>query len=159
MNKQNDILSIINRQSGLTVPPGYFENFAAKMSESLPVRDELEHPAAVILPSPTLWTRVRPYVYLAAMFAGVWCMLKMFVIMSGASDPSTGIDRNPILAEAIGSENFINDFIIDDINQWDLIDEMMEDGIDATSLDIIPDSDIGTGFIDPAAVYSNQSSL
>lgn len=159
MNKQNDILSRIDRQSGLTVPSGYFEDFAAKMAEALPARKELEHPEAVILPAPTLWTRVRPYVYLAAMFAGVWCMLKMFVIMSGTSDPSAAIDRNPILAEAIGSDNFINDFIIDDINQWDLIDEMMEDGVDATSLDIIPDSDIETGFIDPAAVYSNQSSL
>lgn len=159
MKEQNDILSKINHQGGLTVPPGYFEDFAAKMAESLPVRDELEKPETVILPPPTLWTRVRPYIYMAAMFAGVWCMLKMFVLMTGVSDPGSAIDRNPILAEVIGSDNFINDFVIDDINQWDLIDEMMEDGVDASSFDILPDSDIETGFIDPAAAYTNQDSL
>lgn len=155
MNKQNDILSQIDRKSGLTVPPGYFEDFAAKMAESLPVRDELERPSAVILPPPTLWTRVRPYVYLAAMFAGVWCMLKMFVLMSGTQDPGAAIDNNPILAKAIASDKFINDFIVDDINQWDLIDEMMADGVDAANFD----SDTESDFIDPASVKTNASDL
>ena len=27
---------------------------------------------------PTLWTRLRPYAYMAAMFAGIWCMMKVF---------------------------------------------------------------------------------
>lgn len=132
----NDILTRIDRQSGMTVPEGYFDDFAAKMTASLPQRDEIERPSAVILPPPTLWTRVRPYVYLAAMFAGVWCMLKMFVLMSGTPDSNANIDKNPILAEAISNDSFINDFVMDDISQWDIMDEMMDDGIAPEALEI-----------------------
>jgi len=27
---------------------------------------------------PTMWQRVRPLIYMAAMFAGVWCMMTVF---------------------------------------------------------------------------------
>lgn len=152
MDKQRDILTQIDHRDGLTVPEGYFASFAAKMTESLPHRDEAENPTGIVLPPPTLWTRIRPYVYMAAMFAGVWCMLKMFSLMSAPSDANSAIDRNPVLAEALKSDSFISDYIIDDINQWDLIDEMIEDGFDASAFEISPDSDYEVTFIDPATV-------
>ena len=71
---------------------------------------------------------------MAAMFAGVWCMLKMFTLMSGA-DGHNAIDSNPILAEAVSDESFINEYVIDDINQWDILDEMQLDSLDAATLD------------------------
>lgn len=157
MNKSNDILNKIDRLDGMTVPDGYFVAFAERMEKELPVRFEAENPESVILPAPTLWTRIRPYVYLAAMFAGVWCMLKMFSILSSPSDTNSVIDRNPILAEAISNDTFINEYIIDDINQWDIIDEMIEDGFDASSLEFVSDSDHEVNFIDPAVVNSSGS--
>lgn len=156
MKENKDILAKIDRQSGMTVPDGFFESFEAKMIQDLPRRDEIEYPGKILPPPQTLWNRVRPYVYLAAMFAGIWCMLKMFVLMSSPADNNSTIDRNPILAEAIGSDSFINEYIIDDINQWDLFDEMMEDGVDATSFDFAPDSDSSVNFIDPATVSSHN---
>ncbi len=152
MDNKRDILTQIDHRDGLTVPEGYFASFAAKMTESLPQRDEAENPAGVVLPPPTLWTRVRPYVYMAAMFAGVWCMLKMFSLMSAPPDANAVVDRNPILAEALRSDSFISDYVIDDINQWDLIDEMIEDGVDASVFGLPVDSDNEVPFIDPAAV-------
>ena len=154
MNKNSDILDKIDRRDGLTVPEGYFAAFAEKMENALPQRNEAEAPEAVILPTPTLWTRIRPYTYLAAMFAGVWCMLKMFSMMSSPSDTNSIIDHNPVLAEAIGNDAFINDYIIDDINQWDIIDEMIEEGFDASMLDFDPERDIN--FIDPATINSSN---
>ena len=152
MDKQRDILTQIDHRDGMTVPEDYFASFVAKMTESLPSRDEAENPAGIILPPPTLWTRIRPYVYMAAMFAGVWCMLKMFSLMATPSDANSDIDRNPVLAEALRSDSFISDYIIDDISQWDLIDEMIEDGVDASVFEIPADSDNDVFFIDPAAV-------
>ena len=156
MKENSDILDKINRRDGITVPDGYFDDFAAKMITSLPQRDEAENPQGVILPPPTLWTRVRPYVYLAAMFAGVWCMLKMFSLMVSPSDSNSVVDRNPVLAKAISNDTFINDYVIDDINQWDIIDEMIEDGLDFSSLEFDPDSDREVNFIDPATVSSSS---
>lgn len=150
MKNQRDILSQIDRKDGLTVPDGYFESFAAKMAESLPYREEAEKPANILRPPLSLWSRVRPYVYLAAMFAGIWCMLKMFSLMVSPSDANNMIDSNPVLAEAIKSDAFINDYIFNDINQWDIIDEMIEDGFDSSSLETISEPDSDVSFIDPA---------
>ena len=133
MKQTTDILTKLDRRDGMTVPDGYFEDFAARMSAMLPERPEAESTVR-ILERPTLWTRIRPYVYMAAMFAGVWCMLKMFTLMSGA-DGHNAIDSNPILAEAVSDEGFINEYVIDDINQWDLLVEMQLDGLDAATLD------------------------
>lgn len=151
MNEPKDILSRIDRKDGMTVPDGFFDDFATKMVNALPHRDEAESPEAVILPSPTLWSRIRPYVYLAAMFAGIWCMLKMFSLMVSPGDEARQIDSNPILAEALRSDNFINDYVIDDLHQLDIIDDMIEDGLDLTTFDFDSDSDRVISFIDPAA--------
>lgn len=113
----------------MTVPEGYFTDFNARMAAALP--DRHIAPADTVAPR-SLWQRVRPYVYMAAMFAGVWCMLKMFVIMSGSSSQS--LDTNPVMAEAMGNEAFVNEYVIDDMSQWDLYDDMMEDGIDPAAL-------------------------
>jgi hypothetical protein len=38
------------------------------------------------------------------------------------------------LAEAFDNETFVNDYIMDDVNQWDVIDDMIEDGVDVDAL-------------------------
>ncbi|MBO7317914.1 MAG: hypothetical protein J6U43_04240 [Bacteroidales bacterium] len=73
MKKNEDILQQVGRKTGYKVPEGYFENFAARMTEQLPER-ELPKPEIV-----TTWQKLRPYIYLAAMFAGIWLMLQVFV--------------------------------------------------------------------------------
>ena len=72
MEKKSPLLDEIGRKHGMKVPGNYFADFTEKMVESLPER-EFPMPE-----QPTLWLRVRPWVYMAAMFAGVWLMLKMF---------------------------------------------------------------------------------
>lgn len=131
MNQEKDILTRLNHSDGMTVPDGYFADFARRMEASLPERPELTCPETVVLPR-SWWQRVRPYAYMAAMFAGVWCMLKMFTIMSGGGQQP--LETNPIMAEAFGNDAFVNEYVISDLNQWDLYDEMMEDGIDAEAL-------------------------
>ena len=70
--KQEDstLLNKYGRDSGFKVPENYFDDFNKRMSAMLP--DVEITPVDV---KPTMWQRVRPLVYLAAMFAGVWCML------------------------------------------------------------------------------------
>jgi hypothetical protein len=132
MKVDKDILSRINHRDGMTVPDGWFDDFATRMVNSLPERPELETAPQIIV-NHSLWSRIRTYVYMAAMFAGIWCMLKMFTsITSNSSDVS--MESNPILAEAFNNETFVNDYIMDDLNQWDVIDDMIEDGVDVDAL-------------------------
>ncbi len=109
---------------GFTVPEGYFGDFARRMAESLPERPELAEPQTA---DRSFWAKIRPYVYMAAMFAGIWLMLQLFTILSGQGRLEP-IDSNPVLAEALNNDTFVYDYIVSDIDQWSLVDEMLDEG-------------------------------
>lgn len=141
MKKGEDILKKINRNDGMTFPEGFFEDFAAKMEAMLPERPEAEQPRRI--EHRTTWQRVRPYVYMAAMFAGIWCMLKMFTMM-GPGNIDLSIDKNHILTDALSDDNFVYEYIIDDLNDSELFDEMYNDSIsveDFTPVDSLVDTE------------------
>ena len=74
MKRENStILEKYGKDPGFKVPENYFTEFNQRMTEMLP--DVEITPVDV---KPTLWQRVRPLVYMAAMFAGVWCMMQVF---------------------------------------------------------------------------------
>lgn len=125
--KTKHIEAKLPKCDGYLVPEGYFEDFAQRMEELLPVRPQMPEAA-----QRTMWQRIRPYVYMAAMFAGIWCMLKMFTIMS--RQRHTPLENNPIIAEAFEDEEFVNTYIFGEMSQWDLYDEIFDEGISPDSL-------------------------
>jgi len=138
-DKDSNILGKIGRRDGMIVPDGFFDNFARRMQAELPDNPDAEH-TRVIAPK-TVWERIRPFVYMAAMFAGIWCMLKMFSLMSSPADPLS-IESYPELADALGDEQFMKEYVADELNQWDLIDELSDDYVDLDSLPMPDDNDI-----------------
>ena len=70
MEKKTPLLDEIGRKHGMKVPGNYFADFTEKMTESLPEREFPE------LVQPSLWLRVRPWIYMAAMFTGIWLMIE-----------------------------------------------------------------------------------
>ncbi|MDE7402549.1 MAG: hypothetical protein K2M87_03955, partial [Muribaculaceae bacterium] len=54
-------------------PEGYFDSLSDQIMAKLP-----EYPAKPVVKEMTTWQRLKPYVYLAAMFAGIWCMMQIF---------------------------------------------------------------------------------
>lgn len=136
---RSDILEKAGRRDGLTVPEGYFSDFARRMEQMLP-ETEFEKSPAVQAPAvtPTRWSRIKPYVYMAAMFAGAWCMLKMFSLMSSTDQGAINFDSDPVIAEAIGNYDFIDEYFLDDYTEYDLYQDMVEDGTYEEF--IIPDS-------------------
>lgn len=124
----------------MTVPEGFFESFAEEMAGRLPENPEAERP--VVLRPKTTWQRLRPYVYMAAMFAGIWCMLKMFTMMTPSAGVDLSIDNNKVLSSALSDEHFIYDYINDDISSREVWEEMYEDSIDVEEViseEIVPD--------------------
>lgn len=132
MKEDKDILKQIGHRDGMTVPEGYFADFAARMASSLPVTPFEESAKVPAIPiRRTFWQKVRPYVYMAAMFAGVWCMMKMFAQLT---TPSYTFEPSPVMADALNNEIFVNDYIMINVDDWELMDEMIEDGIDISAL-------------------------
>lgn len=122
----NNILDRVDRRTGMTVPDGYFSEFAARMAASLP-EQEWEHASAATAARRPIWEIVRPYVYMAAMFLGVWCMMNIFSHIS--SSPDMTLESNPVLAQAVGSDTFIDEYILDDTDSSDLLDDVWNESI------------------------------
>ncbi|MDE6859362.1 MAG: hypothetical protein K2J65_03000 [Duncaniella sp.] len=127
-----DILEKVNHKDGMTVPDGYFADFAARMTASLP-KQEWEEPRSKVLHR-SVWQRVRPYIYLAAMFMGVWCMMKMFDLMR-ADSSGLSIEGNPVMTAALSNDHFINEYFINEgeISDYQLMEELYETGFDIDS--------------------------
>lgn len=93
MRFEDKLKERIGTDPGFRLPEGSLEALYAQVSESLPERKERKAPKL------TMWQKVKPYVYLAAMFAGIWCTMKMFHL---ASSPEISLDNPPaMVAEAV----------------------------------------------------------
>ncbi len=127
MKNDNDILSKIDRRSGMTVPEGYFDDFASRMMEQLP-----EHPSigsgTATSDKPSLWFRIRPYVYMAAMFAGIWCMLNIFKVI-GSNSTDLTVDNNPVVARALSNDSFVDEYYLYDLDDNEILEDMYDMGL------------------------------
>ncbi len=130
--EKTDILSKIGKDAGFSVPDGYFDTFAEKLAKELP------EPVLTPITPVTKWQRVRPFVYMAAMFVGIWLMMKIF---NGWGRQESGVYNPEILA---GFENDANiEYLLmrGDISEYDIL--TYEDG-DTAKADI--DEAAGTAF-------------
>lgn len=94
MNQEQKLKDKFGIEGGWKVPDGYFDNFHKEMSQQLP-----PYPEAPKIPELTMWQRLKPYVYLAAMFAGIWLMMNVFHRV--ASTEQYSLDNPPeFLAQA-----------------------------------------------------------
>ena len=73
MSKKNIKLDETIKVNPFKVPDGYFEGLTDNIMSHLPERVE-ENPKPA-----TFWQRVQPWVYMAAMFAGIALMVRLFI--------------------------------------------------------------------------------
>ena len=113
--KQDDstILKKYGKDPGFKVPENYFDDFNKRMTEMLP--DVEITPVDV---KPTLWQRVKPLAYLAAMFAGVWCMMQVF----GYFTTSNNLNSVRAVAEKLENDNSnVDEFIMSGVSDYDIL--------------------------------------
>lgn len=78
----------------------------------------------------SVWRRISPYLSLAAMFVGIWCMMKVFHV---ATQPSFSLDNPP--AQVIAALNdpetyeYFSMSFIDEQDQLNVSDAELEDEI------------------------------
>ncbi len=88
MEKERDILKVAGKENPFKVPDGYFESVTSS------IMDRLEEPVVVKTPVVTMWLRVRPYVYLAAMFIGITCMIRVYTgLTSGVNNKNSIVEQ------------------------------------------------------------------
>ena len=113
--KQEDstILNKYGKDPGFKVPENYFADFNRRMTEMLP--DVEITPVDV---KPTMWQRVKPLVYMAAMFAGLWCMMSIFSHFT----PQGNMDNVRAVAEKLyDDKGNVDDFIMSGVSDYDIL--------------------------------------
>ena len=81
MNDDKRLLEKFGRKHPFTTPEGYFDDFTARIMDTLP---EKETPAE---PHITMWQRVKPWVYMAAMFCGLMLSVRLVVGTDNENEP------------------------------------------------------------------------
>lgn len=103
MREDDKLKQKYGTEPGFKVPDGYFEHVYASISEQLP-----EHPATRKRAPLSRWTRLKPYVYLAAMFGGIWCTMKMVSMISQTHTEPVSLDNPPeLVAQAMSSPEVV----------------------------------------------------
>ena len=74
MGKEDNILKKAGTDNPFSVPNHYFEDFSRNLMAKLPEKEPLPLPE-----EPTLWQRVKPWIYMAAMFCGIMLSVRVFV--------------------------------------------------------------------------------
>ncbi len=123
MNRQEDILiEKYGRKGGWTVPEGYFESVYKEIDAKLPSFPEAPRHVEM-----TAWQRMKPYVYLAAMFAGIWLMMKVFYHASG--NATLSLDNPPEqIAMALSETDFADaSFLPETMSDLELEREVMSE--------------------------------
>lgn len=132
MKQEEDLINKYGKDSGMRVPEGYFAEVEKQILQKLPPYQKKKH--EVVL---SRWQRVKPYVYLAAMFCGIWLMMKVFhtvtqpMTLSLENPPEALvelIDNNSELDLLYLHSNYADEWDDDDFYQsYDNIEEFEAD--------------------------------
>lgn len=121
MQKEDILKQKYGTDPGFRVPENYFENLNRQIMENLPAYPEAPRRADL-----SMWQRVKPYLYLAAMFAGIWLMMNVFHRVS--SGPNLSVDNPPeAIVQALESNHPELDYIYSSQSDIILQEEISED--------------------------------
>lgn len=106
------ILKGLGTSNHFTVPDGYFENLTSQVMDKLSdVRRE-----SVKMKMPTKWDKIKPWVYMAAMFIGAAFIIRI------ASWKNVPVDDDISIITQVDVEN-ISDEFIDEMLDMSMIDD------------------------------------
>ena len=97
MEEENKILKKAGSRNPFIVPEGYFDGFTQELMNKLPEKELVSYQ------EPTLWQRVKPWIYMTAMFCGIMLSVKIFV---GNPDKEETISISHIDANEITDEQW-----------------------------------------------------
>jgi hypothetical protein len=111
--EDSTLLNKYGKDPGFKVPENYFEDFNKRMVEMLP---DVEITPVDI--KPTMWQRLKPLAYMAAMFAGVWLMMSVFSHFTA----SNNLNAVRAVAEKLDDDKGnVDDFIMSGVSDYDIL--------------------------------------
>lgn len=121
MKEEDKLVERFGRKGPWTVPDDYFESVRIEITSKLPEYPHKPQPVKLCR-----WQTVKPYVYLAAMFAGIWCMMQVFHQVSSGVD-KVNLDNPPESLAALMSDPEVSDMYL--LNATHVSDEQLIDEV------------------------------
>ena len=94
MKEEDNILKKVGTGNSFKVPEGYFENITSEIMGKLPEKEKV----AVEVKETTMWTRMKPLLYLAAMFIGAALIIRV-VSVNMDSDKGSNVAETEIVTD------------------------------------------------------------
>lgn len=117
MKEEKELFQKIGKENPFKVPEGYFENLTQQVMERLPEKE----------PQPTqeisMWERVKPWAYMAAMFVGLMFTVQVFI---GKQDRQTVPSENVSPVSDLSDEYLapiINQTMLDDYELYQYLSD------------------------------------
>lgn len=104
MKEEDKLLKKVGTGNPFTVPENYFENLTSEVMNKLP---EQEAPRFV-MKKVTTWDRVKPWVYMAAMFVGAALIIKV-----ASYNPNPFEDKQIAVTDTATDSEMVYDGYID----------------------------------------------
>ena len=109
--RENSILERFGNRNPFRVPDGYFEGFADDLMNRLP--DKTDSETKVI----SFYNRVKPWLYLAAMFAGIMVLFNIY----NKSFMSDNVGKDTLTSVKVGLDD------VEDTVFFEIIEDMFVD--------------------------------
>ncbi len=114
MKEEDKLLEKFGRKNPFNVPEGYFENFTNELMDKLPEKEDV--PELKI----TTWQRIKPWIYMTAMFCG---LMFSFKVLTGnhEKDNSNSSENSLSLFSDAELEIIIDNSMVDDYTLYTYI--------------------------------------
>ena len=93
-----------------TVPEGYFENLTQNIMASLPEQESIYSSKITVTP----WMRIRPYLYAAAAFAGIFFCIKAAIGINSRNNAEVALTEETTIYSDEYIDSFLETAMIDD---------------------------------------------
>ena len=121
MREEENILKKVGTENPFKVPEGYFENLTSEIMAFIP-----EETPTKVVKMPTLWDRMKPWAYMAAMFVGAAMLIR---IGSSSNEPAItnqlALDDNELEMEYIST--IVDGAMMDDYSLYMCLSDMNEE--------------------------------
>ena len=117
MKEEDYILTKIGKDNPFQTPEGYFENFTSEMMSRLPEVDYNQEETEV-----STWEKIKPWVYMAAVFVGAAFMLRLGGTMT-KQDPDYVAEEEELM-EREYIDQLVDEAMMDDYTFYQLLSDV-----------------------------------
>ena len=121
MKEEDNILKKVGTDNSFKVPEGYFENITSEIMGKLPEKEKV----TVAVKEATMWTRMKPLLYLAAMFIGAALIIRVVSVNMDSNTEKSTAETEVITDQMIDAA--VDKTMMDDYSLYVYLNNVDED--------------------------------